>query len=121
MSAVDEVASGLAFTCAHCLKYRRRADAPDFDGRCEAAVQGLRCVGPMGGGDFQHYEGPLTEDARRLFCFRCGIASVAGLRVCNSAILIGICEHHLSEFEQWRPNHGRHQTKQEIEQTRINR
>lgn len=57
----------------------------------------------MGGGTFDEYQGPLTPEAFKLFCFVCGDKATRALRVKNHPRLVGVCTQHVQFFQKYAP------------------
>jgi len=96
-------AQGYAFVCSLCEKLHRAHDVGYTKG-CEAAMQGKDCAGPIAGGDFPLYEGPLTRHALASMCYRCGAEAVKGVQPADGGKVIGACAEH---FEHIRPQSGK--------------
>lgn len=84
------VQGGYSIYCATCTKYW---DYKDKGASNCGAKDG--CKGPLFGGSFHEYDGPITEHARQ--CFACGQASryilTGGKRD------FGVCSNHVAMFE----------------------
>lgn len=92
-------AEGMSFICATCHRYwEGRAARAD---RCTAKGP---CRGPMGGGSFPEYDGPVT-DLRR-WCFRCGVEASSGVRVAGTERIFGVCDRHLPDVSRLAPVQG---------------
>lgn len=80
------VAGGLSIVCATCARYweGRAAELPDPG--CTAAGP---CSGPLGGGSFERYDGPITDFTR--WCFKCGADATAAVRVAGTEKSFGVC------------------------------
>lgn len=88
------VAQGLAFVCSLCERF--------WEGRDQGlsvctAVAG--CRGPIGGGAFHEYKGPLTN--LESWCFRCGTSATATIEVPGGVQRIGVCRVHLKDLPNW--------------------
>lgn len=94
---------GYAFVCSFCEKLHR-AHQVGYTKGCEAAMQGLDCAGPIAGGDFPLYEGPLTKHTLASMCYRCGAESVKGVQPAGGGKVIGACAKC---FEHIRPQSGK--------------
>ena len=91
---------GVGFTCAHCEKFWWGVDN-STDG-CKAKHERKECTGPLGGGAFPEYQGPLTGHITR-FCFVCG-QTPAGAAVVKGG-RVGVCEKHMEWLGTYtRPN-----------------
>lgn len=93
-------ACGFTFVCSMCVKLhagRRRENASWEKARCV----GRNCTGPIGGGSYPEYEGPLKEtSAFGNHCWACGKESPESFISSNrpghdSGRLIGCCTEHL--------------------------
>ena len=102
---VTDVASGLAYVCAMCTKWRRAADRGDS--QCEAVAAGKSCGGPLSGMTFPEYEGPLESAMMSRFCFRCGQKSTAGVRLNGGSRILGLCEKHVDMLNEYVAPDGR--------------
>jgi hypothetical protein len=80
------VAKGFAVPCAACSHLRRALHA----GR---AVCGQPCGGPLSGGEFPEYDGPLTGALARL-CFVCGVDAEALIMRPGWKHGLGSCKKH---------------------------
>lgn len=56
---------------------------------------GRDCIGPMGGGSYPEYHGPLGRVNLPQYCFRCGRESDAAVESTKDRGLVGVCEDHL--------------------------
>jgi hypothetical protein len=82
---------GVVWACAMCDRYWwGRARGLPY---CEATARGAACCGPWGGGTYPWYSGPLLGHLAG-YCFLCGAASHAGIRVAGQPGLIGVCAGH---------------------------
>ena len=85
---------GRPITCATCSHMWRARDA-----QAESCGQ-PKCCGPLWGGDFPSYSGPLrTFEA---WCFRCGESSTHGVQV-NQRVF-GMCDEHAAWFKEAQEN-----------------
>lgn len=91
------VAQGLAFPCATCEHYWRAAD------RGEAAC-GQPCRGPLRGGAFESYQGPVEDFTR--WCLRCGGEASRAIRAAGASRAFGVCAAHEGFFLTLRPEAG---------------
>jgi len=96
-------AQGYGFVCSMCEKLHR-AYGVGYTKGCEAAMKGLDCAGPIAGGDFSLYEGPLTTQTLAALCYRCGVDATKGVQPSSGGKVIGTCDEH---FEQIRPQSGK--------------
>jgi len=81
------------WVCSMCLKLARvYALQPDNCPGCGYND----CAHPYRGGCFRRYEGPLTEDLLRKFCFFCGEPSVMLVGAAGAALprAFGVCKLH---------------------------
>lgn len=91
---------GVGFVCAHCERFWWGVDRGY--GSCWAKAVGKDCSGPMGGGSFQEYEGPLKGNLCR-FCFVCG-KEPSGV-ACTKHGKVGVCRDHMEWLGSYsRPN-----------------
>jgi len=97
------MAQGYAFVCATCEKLHRAHNSGFTDG-CEAALSGKDCAGPIVGGNFPLYEGPLTKEALATMCFRCGKEADIAVQPKTGGQMIGACKAH---YEHIRPQSGK--------------
>lgn len=78
----------LAFICRMCLKMAKLYAEDETVEVCSC----LRCVGPLRGGAFPEYEGPLkTGDMKQRFCYLCGEHSTHTLDVDGTRL--GVCDN----------------------------
>jgi hypothetical protein len=85
---------GVGFVCACCEKLRRRAVRGLLC--CEAAIDGKDCCGPISGGFFPLYEGPLTRRTIATTCFVCGDKATKVLVVHHGeGEYVGACDCHI--------------------------
>lgn len=92
------VQGGLSPICATCKKFWGARERNVPDGKC-LAVSG--CGGPLSGGNFHEYEGPISDFTR--WCFVCGADSSFGVQVDNRPRVIGVCEEHVRMLAELRP------------------
>jgi len=89
--------SGFSFVCSLCLRLHEgnRMAGGDWDTtRCT----GTFCKGPLGGGSYPEYEGPI-KDALNRFCFICGTTNPPhAIASCLPGHprdrLLGACDEH---------------------------
>ncbi len=93
------MADGLSAVCATCTRYWE-GRARGMPGHSCTAKDG--CAGPMAGGDFHEYDGPM-KSALHLWCFVCGIKSRYGVRVGGSVRVFGACEEHVKMLRELQP------------------
>jgi len=95
------VQGGLSPVCATCKKYwdARERNVP---GDTCMARQG--CAGPISGGDFHEYEGPITDMSR--WCFICAESAKYGVQVTGSPRVVGVCEDHVRKLADLKPMFG---------------
>lgn len=92
------VASGVSFVCAHCFNFWE-AHQRGLD-QCLASAQGNTCTGPIGGGTFPFYRGPMESHLANL-CFVCGARADAACQVDGQTRLIGVCSKHVHMLETY--------------------
>lgn len=95
--ATKALALGFAFPCSMCVKLWRMMDRGQT--QCEAAVNNQRCDGPVAGGSFPKYEGPMGRKGIANHCVRCGKPidphnKDRRVRVEDGGE-VGICKRHL--------------------------
>jgi len=81
------------WVCSMCLKLARvYAKQPNDCPGCGRND----CADPYRGGSFPFYEGPLTEDLFKRFCFICGEPSVMLVSATGSLFprIVGVCPNH---------------------------
>ena len=80
----------LSIFCASCQRYweARSAGVPGHSCNSPGA-----CCSPIGGGDFELYEGAISDRVR--WCFVCGEPAAYGVRAKDKRAC-GICSKHLS-------------------------
>jgi hypothetical protein len=85
---------GRPITCATCIHMWQARD------RKSDSCGQTSCRGPLWGGDFASYKGPLR--AFEAWCFRCGDSSTHGVQV-NSRVF-GMCDEHAKWFQEAQEN-----------------
>lgn len=88
------VESGLSAICALCEHFWNANDKGADD--C-----GQQCGGPISGGTFDRYTGPVTDFSK--ICFRCGGPATHAVRAANSVRVLGCCREHVELVQQWKP------------------
>ena len=89
--AVD---SGVALVCAMCEHFWNAQDRGSGD--C-----GQVCGGPMSGGTFDKYKGPITDFSA--VCFVCGDTATHAVRATGSVRVLGCCKEHVDTVKSWKP------------------
>lgn len=92
MQVEKALRAGYSLFCSTCTKFWRAADGKSLmlPSQCQA-VDG--CCGPLSGGSFHEYDGPLTSTDR--WCFVCGdaathlVSSLTGKK-------FGMCSKHIT-------------------------
>ena len=92
------VQGGLSVVCSTCKKYWGARDR-NIPGDTCLAKRG--CSGPVGGGDFPEYDGPVSDLSR--WCFKCGADSKYGVQVTGRSRVIGVCEEHVNMLAELKP------------------
>lgn len=99
-AAIAEGFSPVCATCTHLMRARERG----------VSACGQSCGGPLSGGDFSAYQGPMTMDRMAQWCFFCAAEASYGVRVQQSAALrngsrrvFGVCAQHLERLVSLRP------------------
>jgi len=98
MKIAAAIGDGLNVVCATCENYWNARDRGVPDGRC-LAVDG--CGGPIAGGAFHEYKGPMTQFDQ--FCFRCGNKATHAIRVSEHPRVIGVCVEHIELMKKLKP------------------
>ncbi len=91
---VEAMQQGVGFVCAHCDKFWE--GARNGLHHCMAAEQRKPCVGPISGGTFPEYSGPL-EEVMSDHCFVCGHRATHSV-IHQGAVdsrKVGVCDTHL--------------------------
>lgn len=83
-------ADGLSIVCATCRWYWKARQSGIEGHQCAAQKP---CHGPISGGVFPEYDGPITDFAN--LCFVCGKRSRYGIAVKGNIRVIGVCDAHL--------------------------
>lgn len=91
------VNSGLSVVCATCEHFWAAQDRGSES--C-----GQRCGGPMSGGAFDKYKGPITDFSK--MCFRCGAPATHAVRAVGNVRVLGCCREHIEIIQQWKPASG---------------
>ncbi len=112
MASADQIrkamAKGIGFACATCdnFGWGVQHGLP----ACKANSENKFCAGPMGGGAFPEYSGPLKNVLTK-YCFVCGRQACAAAEVKplpGSTVksgMVGVCEEHIQWLETYsRPN-----------------
>ena len=92
--AAIAVSGGLSATCALCEHYHAAADQG-------ASWCGQNCGGPMSGGAFEKYRGPIVDFSKA--CFVCGSPSTHAIRASGNVRVLGCCTAHVDTVKQWKP------------------
>ena len=87
-------ANGLSAICATCETFWEADDRG-------ADSCGQACGGPVSGGDFPKYKGPLTNFAA--LCFVCGGKPTHAVKGNKSLRVFGCCYGHLSVIQKMKP------------------
>ena len=98
MKVAAAIGNGLNVVCATCENYWDARDRDIPDGRC-LATDG--CGGPIAGGAFHEYRGPMTQFDQ--FCFRCGNKATHAVRVSEHPRVIGVCVEHIDLMKSLKP------------------
>lgn len=88
------IENGLAAVCAFCEMFWVAQD----QGRSGC---GQKCGGPMSGGAFDKYQGPITDFSN--FCFICGDMATHAIRARGNLRVLGCCSAHVDKVKQWKP------------------
>lgn len=65
-------------------------------GKCRVATLHMKCEGPLAGGSFERYDGPVKDKVN--FCFVCGSRSDAAV-VIGGVPAVGVCKGHVEMLE----------------------
>lgn len=98
-NAAMAMADGLSAVCATCTKYWEAKD------KGLSGCNQPECRGPIGGGVFKDYDGPL-KDALARICFVCGSPSKYGIKVSGFQRIIGACKDHISYVRDYKSESG---------------
>jgi hypothetical protein len=91
-NVITDVESGLSYVCAMCYRWR---DARKQGRKVCSAKDGVNsCFGPIYGGTFDRYVGPLDFLDWKTFCFVCGEKSDYVVKFYGNDKGIGICKKH---------------------------
>jgi hypothetical protein len=88
------VANGLNVACATCTHYWNAVDR-------QLENCGQKCGGPMSGGTFEKYNGPITDFS--VICFVCGDKATHAIRAQSHVRVLGCCEKHIDVVKKWKP------------------
>lgn len=88
------VESGVSVVCATCTHFWVAADNLLDD--C-----GQACGGPMSGGVFEKYQGPVIDFS--VICFVCGEPSTNAVRAVGNVRVLGCCDAHVDTVKSWKP------------------
>jgi hypothetical protein len=87
------VNDGLSIVCAMCENFWSAHDAG-------LSSCGKKCGGPMSGGAFDKYKGPIVDFSS--FCFVCGDSATHGIRAVGNVRILGCCDKHVDTVKQWK-------------------
>lgn len=96
---VAAMSAGTVFTCATCEKYWWGVERglP----HCKAAAEGKACGGPLSGGTYPEYEGPL-KGALKEWCFVCGARSTRlAIPKKGGGSAVGVCSKHVDVLKSY--------------------
>lgn len=88
------IGSGVSLVCAMCENFWSAQDRGADD--C-----GQVCGGPMSGGTFEKYKGPVTDFSQ--MCFVCGNQARHAVRAAGSVRVLGCCDRHVDTVKSWKP------------------
>lgn len=88
------IASGVSGVCALCQNFWSAEDR-GLDS-C-----GERCGGPMSGGAFDKYKGPITDFSK--FCFVCLKPATHAVRAKDNPRVLGCCQSHVGIISKYKP------------------
>jgi len=93
-------AQGVCFVCSLCQRWYEGEDQglEDQVGETRCAAKN-GCCGPVWGGYFQEYTGPLAGYLHK-YCYLCGQDATHAIKVKGIALPIGICKKHAVEIKQ---------------------
>ncbi len=89
--------NGFSFVCSMCVRLHEghKMAKGNWD---RTRCTGSHCVGPLGGGCYPEYAGPLSEILMR-FCFMCGDENprhgISPNTFSRNTQIIGCCDEHL--------------------------
>lgn len=88
------IADGLSGICAMCENFWEAANKGL--GSC-----GQRCGGPISGGAFDKYRGPIIDFSN--FCFVCLNQATHAVRTKNNPRVLGCCKQHIEIIAKYKP------------------
>jgi hypothetical protein len=88
------LANGVSIVCGTCTHFWVAADK-------QLNNCGQKCGGPMSGGTFEKYSGPITDFSA--ICFVCGSKSTHAVRAKDSMRVLGCCDKHIDIVKKWKP------------------
>ena len=88
------IVNGVSIACATCNHYWNAVDR-QLD-NC-----GQVCGGPMSGGTFDKYDGPIKDFS--VMCFVCGEPATHAVRAKASVRVLGCCSRHIDIVKKWKP------------------
>lgn len=94
MNSLLAMSLGLSAVCAHCEHYWSAADK-------QLPSCGQKCGGPMSGGAFDKYKGPITDFSQ--MCFVCSQPATYAIRAKNNPRVLGCCSPHIDVVKKYRP------------------
>ncbi len=87
--------NGFVFVCSTCENLH------SSNWRITGSCRGVGCFGPLGGGYYNQYIGPLDGIFSK-FCFLCGSIEIENVFCVNTNkdILFGVCKKHVSTIRE---------------------
>lgn len=84
----------ICFLCSTCLHYHEGEDRELKDDSGQQVCSNLACCGPIWGGGFDYYEGPIKGYLHK-WCYLCGRESDKVIFATNqiAPAKIGVCKH----------------------------
>ena len=102
----ETMISGVCFICATCTNWYKGKDKGLKDSLGDPVCGFDKCAGPVFGGDFKDYDGPLKEYKAK-FCYLCGRQATHLVSAKKSnAMKIGLCSDHAKEVERFTARNG---------------
>lgn len=92
MSDVENRVHGIAFVCTTCKHWQEGADKGmvDSDGD-PVCSRSSSCRGPLSGGSFEQYHGPLNGYMAK-FCHVCGTMATKAISPKGDDSRVGVCD-----------------------------
>src|SRR3954469_11615002 len=88
------IQDGVSAVCALCEHFWNAVDK-------QLPSCGQKCGGPMSGGAFDKYKGPITDFSQ--MCFVCSSTATYAIRAKNNPRVLGCCTSHVDIVKKYKP------------------